>query len=247
VFVACANDDTGDLARRLRAQALLPSGPIGERQLAAIRAQVQPYASALRRWREGEPDARAFELDIDGVRLYGHLDRLHRNGALRIRLNELHGPAQIAHGLDWLVLSALEDPRPLAQLASFDGEADVRMRAPISPQHARDALAALLALRREGLREPLPIQARSAWLWYSAPRGDDNADAAAWKAAREQWFGAEKKWGEVDSAAVQLALRGRDPFLDDADGARFRALATRLFDAVVLGRVTSGDAVEACA
>jgi exodeoxyribonuclease V gamma subunit len=247
VFDACANDDTADLARRLRAQALLPSGPIGERQLAAIRAQVQPYASALRRWREGEPEARAFELDVDGVRLYGHLDRLYRNGALRIRLNELHGPAQIAHGLDWLVLSALDDPRPLAQLASFDGEASVRMRAPIAPQRAREALSALLALRREGLREPLPIQARSAWLWYSQPRGDASADAAAWKAAREQWFGAEKKWGEVDSAAVQLALRGRDPFLDEADGARFRALATRLFDAVVLGRVSSLDAVESFA
>lgn len=247
VFDARANDDTDDLAQRLRAQALLPSGPIGERQLAAFRAQVQPYASALRRWREGEPEARAFELDIDGVRLYGHLDRLYRNGALRIRLNELHGPAQIAHGLDWLVLSALEDPRPLAQLASFDGEAAVRMRAPISPQHARDALRTLLALRREGLREPLPIQARSAWLWYSAPRGDDNTDAAAWKTAREQWFGAERKWGEVDSAAVQLALRGRDPFLDDADGARFRALALRLFDAVVHGRTTSLHPVEAVA
>ena len=247
VFDACANDDTDDLARRLRARALLPSGPIGERQLAGIRAQVQPYASALRRWREGEPEARAFELDIDGVRLYGHLDRLYRNGALRIRLNELHGPAQIAHGLDWLVLSALDDPRPLAQLASFDGQADVRVRGSISPQHARKALSALLALRREGLREPLPIQARSAWLWYSAPRGDESADAAAWKAAREQWFGAEKKWGEVDSAAVQLALRGRDPFLDDADGARFRALASRLFDAVVHGRTTSLPLVEAAA
>jgi len=245
VFDACANDDTDDLARRLRARALLPSGPVGERQLAAIRAQVQPYATALRRWRESEPETRAFELDIDGVRLYGHLDQLYRNGALRVRLAELHGPAQIAHGLDWLVLSALGDKRPLAQLASFDGEAGVHERPPISPELAREALRALLALRREGLREPLPVQARSAWLWYAARQAGD--EPGGWKAAREQWTGGDKKWGEADSAAVQLALRARDPFLDETDGKRFRELATRLFDAVVHGRVTSPQAAEAMA
>jgi len=240
VFDACVNGDTAELARRLRARALLPSGALGERQLARIRGEVEPYAAALRRWREGEPETRAFDLDIDGVRLYGHLDRLYPHGALRLRLDTLHGPAQIAHGLDWLVLSALGDPRPLAQLAQWEDGPDVRLRPPITAAQARDALGALLALRREGLREPLPLQARSAWLWYAAPRANDAEAEAAWKAAREQWLGNERKWGEVDSAAVQLALRGRDPFnddLDDHDGARFRSLATRLFDAVVRGRV----------
>lgn len=239
VFDACANDDTSDLARRLRARAMLPSGPLGERQLAAIRAQVLPFATALRRWKDGEPQSRPFELDLDGVRLYGHLDRLYPHGALRIRLDELHGPAQISHGLDWLVLCALDDQRGLAQLAQWDEGPAVRMRDPIPAAQARSALRALLDLRREGLREPLPLQPRSAWLWYSAPRDDDAGEAAAWKAAREQWFGSDRSWGEVDSAAVQLALRGRDPFLDDADGVRYRALATRLFDAVVYGHATN--------
>ncbi|GAA5067526.1 exodeoxyribonuclease V subunit gamma [Lysobacter panacisoli] len=241
VFDACVEGDTDALARRLRARALLPSGPLGERQLAALVSEVQPYAAALRRWREGEAQTRAFELDLDGVRLYGHLDRLYPHGALRTRLDALHGPAQIAHGLDWLVLSALGDARPLAQLAQWEEGAAVRLREAASPERARAALRALLALRREGLREPLPVQARSAWLWYSAPRGDDAAEHAAWKAARQQWFGDDRRWGEVNNAAVQLALRGRDPFLDDADGARFRDLATRLFDAVVHAR-SGGDA-----
>lgn len=237
VFDACVEADTDGLARRLRARALLPSGPLGERQLAGVIAQVQPFATALRRWREGEAQTRAFELDVDGVRLYGHLDRLYPHGALRARLDALNGPAQIAHGLDWLVLSALGDARPLAQLAQWDDGADVRLRAPLPVPQARAALRELLALYREGMRQPLPLQARSAWRWYAAPRGDEASDHAAWKSAREQWFGSDRQWGEVNSAAVQLALRGRDPFLDDADGARFRELATRVFDAVVHGRV----------
>lgn len=239
VFDACVEGDTDGLDRRLRARALLPSGPLGERQLAAIQAQVQPYAAALRRWRQGDAETHAFDLDLGGVRLYGHLDRLYPNGALRTRLDTLNGTAQIAHGLDWLVSSALGDARPLAQLAHWDQGPAVRERPPLPAARAREALRALLALRAAGLREPLPVQARSAWLWYSAPCDDEAAEAAAWKAAREQWHGSERKWGEVNSAAVQLALRGRDPFRDEADGARFRELATRLFDAVVHGRVAA--------
>ena len=67
------------------------------------------------------------------------------------------------------------------------------------------------------------MQARSAWLWYDAPRDDESGEAAAWKAAREQWFGGRAAAGaKVNQAAAQLALRGRDPFLDELDGARFR-------------------------
>ena len=238
VFDACVEGETKDLAERLRARALLPSGPMGRRALNELLAQVQPYAAALRRWREGDAHTRAFELDLDGVTLFGHLDRLYPHGALRMRLDELHGPAQIAHGLDWLVLSALGDARPLAQLASWgDDGPDVRTRAPIPVPQARAALRELLVIRREGLREPLPLQARSAWRWYDTPRQDEAGRDAAWKAANEQWSGDDRRWGEVQSPALQLALRGRDPFLDDVDGARFRALATRLFDALVHGRV----------
>jgi exodeoxyribonuclease V gamma subunit len=201
---------------------------------------VTPFANALRAWRDGDAATRAFELDIDGVRLYGHLEGLYPRGALRSRLDALHGPAQIAHGLDWLVLSALDDPRPLAQLAQWDDGPGVRERAAIPAGRARAALRELLSLYREGQREPLPWQARSAWRWYDAPRDDDAAQLAAWKAAREQWFGSERTWGDANNAAVQLALRGRDPFageFDDPDGIRYRELATRLFDALVHGRV----------
>ena len=239
VFEACVAGETDDLAARLRARALLPSGPLGERQLAGLKAQVQPFATALREWREGEASTRAFELDLDGVRLYGHLDRLYPRGALRLRLDTLHGPAQIAHGLDWLVFSALGDTRPLAQLALWDDGPGVRERAALPVVQARAALRELIALYREGLREPLPIQARSAWRWYAAPRTDEVAELAAWKLAREQWAGSDRTWGDANNAAVQLALRGRDPFageFDDPDGVRFRELATRLFDALVQGQ-----------
>jgi exodeoxyribonuclease V gamma subunit len=124
----------------------------------------------------------------------------------------------------------------------------VRERAALSVVQARSALRELVALYREGLREPLPIQARSAWRWYAAPRTDEAAELAAWKLAREQWAGCDRTWGDANNAAVHLALRGRDPFageFDDPDGVRFRELATRLFDALVHGRdvdARTGDA-----
>ena len=245
VFDACVEGDADEPCRapaRARTAAVRAAG----------RAPVGGTAGGCRsrmRWRCGN-GARArrkrgaFELDLGGVRLYGHLDRLYPHGALRIRLDTLHGPSQIAHGLDWLVLSALGDPRPLAQLAQWDEGPEVRLRPPIPEAQARAALRELLTLYREGMREPLPMQARSAWLWYDAPRADESGEAAAWKAAREQWFGDDRRWGEVDQAAVQLALRGRDPFLDELDGARFRELSTRLFEAVVHGRASDVHAGE---
>src|SRR3970282_1370099 len=103
VFEACTRGEHERVHARLRAQALLPSGPLGARVLAGLLAQVQPYAEAFVRWRGDEqPSAQAVELDLDGVRLHGQLDQLYRHGLARFRYDQLHGPAQITHGLDWL-------------------------------------------------------------------------------------------------------------------------------------------------
>ena len=243
VLAAYVDGDTRDLYGRLRAKALLPSGPLGVSQLDVLLAEVRPYAEAFLRWRDGgasphRPEARlsesrAFELDLDGVRLHGRVDELYRGGLARFRFDTLHGPAQIAHGLDWLVLSALGDPRPLVQFAGTASEPGPHARAPIAADRAHAALRSLLSLRNDGLREPLPFLPRAGWLWYDAQANGKDG----WDKANEQWHGGERGWGEATTPAARLALRGRDPFADAQLGERFREIARSVFDAVVHGYV----------
>lgn len=235
--------DRERLQASLRARALLPTGPLGRRQLDALLGQVRPYADAFARWRDGEGQALPFELDLGGTQLRGRLDDVYAGGLARLRFDSLHGPSQIAHGLDWLVLSALGDPRPLAQFAHTAEGPGPHLRNALSPREAKAALRALLRLRDYGLRMPLPFLPRAGWLWYEAAAQDPNAwNKAGWNKAEAQWHGSARSWGEASSAAVRLALRGRDPFLDADSGEQFRDIAKLVFDAVVHGRDEGGDA-----
>jgi exodeoxyribonuclease V gamma subunit len=234
VFDACVRGDVASLHARLRAQALLPSGPLGERELATLRAQLQPYVAAFTHWRGDDHAARShtFELDLDGVRLHGRIGDVYRNGLARFRFDPLHGPSQISHGLDWLVLCALGEGRALAQFVDTAEPLPLR-REPVAVDAARAALRTLLALRRQGLREPLPFGARAGWAWFDAADDDKG-----WSAASKQWR-SDHGWSEGATASMQLALRGRDPFVDPLLGQRFRAIARTVFDAVVHGRDTA--------
>jgi exodeoxyribonuclease V gamma subunit len=244
VFDACVRGDVASLHARLRAQALLPSGPLGERELATLRARLQPYVEAFTHWRGDGHDAgsRTFELDLDGVRLHGRIGDLYRNGLARFRFDPLHGPSQISHGLDWLVLCALGEHIPLAQFVGTTEPLPLR-REPVGADAAQAALRTLLALRQQGLREPLPVGARAGWAWFAAVIENDDNDDKGWSAAGKQWR-SDHGWSEGATASAQLALRGRDPFVDPVSGQRFRAIARTVFDAVVHGRDTP-DALDA--
>ena len=224
------------LQAQLRARALLPSGPLGRRQLDSLLAEVRPYADAFAHWRQQQaPQSQRFELELEAGRLHGRVDDLYAAGLARLRFGKLHGPAQIAHGLDWLVLSALGDPRPLAQCAVAAGGVGPMLRAAADPAQARAALDALLRLRLHGLREPLPFLPRAGWLWYAAEaEGRD-----AWPQAALQWHGGSHSWSEAEASGARLALRGRDPFAGAGEAElaeEFRAIARLVFDAVVHAR-----------
>ena len=231
VFDACARGEHEGLHAHLRARAMLPSGPLGERQLTALLGEIKPYADAFVQWRgDEEPRSEPFELELDGVRLHGRVEQLYRNGLPRFRFDTLHGPVQITHGLDWLVLCALGQRPTLVQFHDTGNGPGPTPRPPVAAAAARDALRALLRLRLQGLSTPLPFAPRAGWLWYVA----DNKDKG-WDAAYKQWH-AERGFSEGDTDSARLALRGRDPFVDDELGLEFRAIAGIVFDAVVHGR-----------
>ncbi|MGH8062310.1 MAG: exodeoxyribonuclease V subunit gamma [Pseudoxanthomonas sp.] len=248
VFEACisGSNDDASLHRQLRARALLPSGPLGERQLKLLRAQMQPYADAFAQWRgDRVVESQAFELDLDGVRLHGRIEDIYGAGLPRFRYDKLHGPSQITHGLDWLVMSALGSGSSLFQFYDTGEGVGPIARDPADSEAARAALRALLRLRAQGLREPLPFGPRAGWLWYDGQRRLDAGEApranskTPWERARDQWH-AERGWSEGDTASARLALRGRDPFADEGLGEEFRAVAGIVFDAVVHGREGEG-------
>ena len=93
------------------------------------------------------------------------------------------------------------------------------------------ALRSLIALRREGLQQPLPFAPYSGWELF-ATRDDV---AIGLKKAAGKWRGNERGWAEGDIDAIRLALRGRDPFLDAASLHDFARISGIVFGAVTRG------------
>jgi len=219
---------------------------LGLRQLQVLRAKVQPYAEAFVHWRgPREAVSEAFELDLQGVRLHGRIHEVYDADLPRLRMDKLHGPSQILHGLDWLVMSALGRGSRLFQFHDTGAGPGPLSREPVDAERARAALAALLQLRAHGLREPLPFAPRAGWLYYE---GEQRLQAgeklranskSPWERAQDQWQ-ADRGYSESGTASARLALRGRNPFEDEALGEEFRAIARLVFDAVVHGRDGEG-------
>ena len=229
--------DAATLHATLRARGMLPSGPLGERALAQVVHEVQPYADAFARWRgDAQAESLALEVEVDGLRLHGRLDDVHPHGIARLRFGKPNGPASIRNGLDWLLATAAGVDLPFVEFHD-GGDAGIgpHPRPPLSRESAIDALHALVALRRDGLQRPLPFAPYSAWELFAA---DDVARGV--RNAANRWRGGERSWAEGDSEALRLALRGRDPF---ADAAALEAFSELAF--VIFGAVTAGEAMPA--
>jgi exodeoxyribonuclease V gamma subunit len=230
VFDAQVTGRTAQLARRLRAQGLLPGGEYGLGVLDEVVEDVRPYAELFTGWRgDAEPESQGFDLDLGGTRLHGRLAGVHAHGIARLRFGEPNGAMHVAHGLDWLVACALGRTTPLVQFVADEGRVVMLEREAIAPERAKAMLSMLLALREDGLLAPLPFGAYSGWAYYAggAEKG--------WAAALKKWS-PERGFAEGLQPAMRLALRGRDPFTDADAGAQFRTLAKRVFDAVLHAR-----------
>jgi exodeoxyribonuclease V gamma subunit len=237
VFAALLAGEEAGLAARLRARALLPSGPLGRRALEGLIEQTRPYAQAFGAWR-GDAAAQSprLEVELDGVTLHGRIGELYRHGIARTRLGKMSGVGAIRDGLDWLLASAAALPQPLVQ---FDdrGEDGVGpfVRAPLDPPQARAVLRMLLQLRSDGLRSPLPFAPASAWEYFNA----ETAELAS-KRAAAKWRGGERQWAEGSADSYRLALRGRDPFADPQALQQFANLSFAIYLAVTRGMIHPG-------
>ena len=165
-----------------------------------------------------------------------------RIGIARLRFGTPNGPSAIRHGLDWLLLRAAGADLPFDEFHETDAAGiGPHPRLPLSQAAAIDALRTLLALRREGLQQPLPFAPYSAWALFAAEDPARGVEKAA-----AQWRGnGNGGWAEGNGEAVRLALRGRDPFADAAALRAFAHTAGLVFGAVVHGHpapIGIGDA-----
>jgi len=227
--------DSEAMHASLRARGLLPSGPLGVRALQEVAREVAPYAGAFAHWRgAAQPGMLPLEVDIDGLRLHGRLADVLPQGIARVTMGKPGGRSAIRNGLDWLLATAAGIDTPLVEFHE-DKQHGVgpHPRKPVPREAARDALRALIGLRVEGLRRPLPFAPYSGWALFDA----DTPERGVQDAARK-WRGQERGWAEGDSHALRLALRGRDPFADAAALHEFARIT-----GIVFGSVTSGYAV----
>src|SRR5690606_31880496 len=103
-------------------------------------------------------------------------------------------------------------------------------RDPLSPDAARAALRRLLELREQGLREPLPFGPYSGWEFFRVEGWRQRV-----KEASKRWHGSPRSYAEGDAVATRLAMRGMDPFADDAHLLRFANVTMKIFSAVQTG------------
>ena len=222
------------MAAALRARGLLPAGPAGRRALDALVAEVAPYADAFARWRGADTATQLpLEIEIDGLRLHGRIDEVYADRVARLRIGAPNGPSAIRHGLDWLLLRAAGHDLPFDDFHETpDAGVGPFRRDPLGRDDAIAAVHTLLALRRDGLRQPLPFAPYSGWELFAA----DSAARGVAKAA-DKWRGrGDGGWAEGADDALRLALRGRDPFDDDAALREFARISGLVFGAVQRGQ-----------
>jgi exodeoxyribonuclease V gamma subunit len=229
-----------DLQARLLARGLLAPGADGWAVLQGVIEEVAPFAeAALQAGFRGPGEAHAFELPLQNDRLVGTLEQVHAQGVFRAALNPTgrHGGHALRHGLDWLVASVHGWSLHELFLERKGAPPRIVVREPLPPAQAREALSALLALRRRGVSLPLDFLPKSGHAWWLAAQRDPDD---ALEQAQKVWGGNEGDFGSPGEAraATLLALRGRDPFLDGDAEARdaFEYLSHCIFSAVEQGQ-----------
>ena len=212
----------------LRARGLLPSGPPGRLALAGVLEEVAPYAEAYAAWRgDAVATTLPLEVEVDGVRLHGHIGEVLPQGIARLRFGTPNGRSTVRNGLDWLLACAAGLPHPFEEFhQDEDRGVGPHRREWLSPQAAIEGLRTLLALREQGLCAPLPLAPYSSWALFE--KREEPAKALA--AAVGKWRGnGHGGWAEGQGEALRVALRGRDPFAGREAMREFARLAGIVF------------------
>ena len=210
-----ASEDT--LLDLARAGNEFPSGPLGEAALASEIRLLRAFAQGLRDDIGGAPPeshaaALEFEIKDETWRLEGAIGELRAGRLVRSRYDDARVSDYLAGWIAHLFLCATLQKAVATRWHSRDGIYTLQPY-----PGARERLAELMALYREGLRQPLHFFPKSAWAYVTGD-GDLGKAKAKWQNWKNPAF------GESHDPAYRLALRG----VPDALDGRFTELAERV-------------------
>jgi len=188
-----------------RAGGEYPAGAAGEAELARELERLRRFAAEVAEQRQGAPlpahvPRLDFTLGDEDWHLAAAFGDLRPQGQVRHRYDDTRPVDYLAGWLSHLALCAAPPAgvEPQTRLVSRDGRCRYR---PLPPAQARQHLAELLELYRQGLQQPLPFYPKSAWA-LAAPGGGYGKALAKWTG------GNRPAYGERADPAYRLALRG---------------------------------------
>lgn len=234
--------DDAELLSGLRSRALLPPGFAAEPVLHKTLSEVKLQATRFKRWRRGEARALPFELSLGRFVLQGSVDGLYPQGAARIAFGEMKGRHHCMHGLDALLLSALDAGIPLVEFAEIKaGRPLQRIRPGHDSSEAARQLTGLLELFVAGRKSALPFHP-DAGLVYARHK-----DVQATNFSEKAWDAASKVVPD-QNIWWTTAMRGQDPFIDHGEqpetfpaSAAFREISLQVFSACAPEFIGSGE------
>jgi exodeoxyribonuclease V gamma subunit len=219
----------------------LPPGALGTRLLTELGRQAEDLVrAAAPLWDEPAHDLTVSAALDDGTTVVGTVPGVRGTTLASVSFSRLAARHRAAAWVQLLALAVAYPERPWSSATlgkGGRGEPPARaVVAGIDPERARAVLADLVALRAEGLREPLPLFPKASERYVAdRPR---RTTRQAFDAARRSWSG---DYGDARDPAHVLVW-GRDRSLDDVAGAatgpgadaggestRFGELAVRLW------------------
>ncbi|MEZ0577249.1 exodeoxyribonuclease V subunit gamma [Nocardioides sp. MH1] len=235
---------------RERRRGVVPPGALGDRLLQKVAGRAKPLAREALAHTGSAP--RTVDVDVDlggGRRLRGTVPEVHGDLLVRVSYSRL-GPKHRLHSwIKLLALTASDADRPWRSLTIGRAEQaradlDVSRLAPLD-HRATDWLRELVAIRDQGLVEPLPLPLKTSLKYARARRTHTDASAALDRADFQSWrydgrFDGERLepehvlvWGD------KAALPGVGEPGEGEEPHRFGALAMRVWSPLLESEVGS--------
>ncbi len=224
-------DPDGVCAAEL-SRGLLPPGQLGRQALAKARTEAEAIAGAARAVADGP--RRSLEIDVslpDGRQVVGTVPDVVGDTIRSATFSRLKAKPKLRAWVHLVAAAASQPERPLSSVTIGRKNGAVRFELPpLCPGAALDRLVDLVALRDEGLCEPLPLFCATSERFASCERRgrpDPRADAAKY------WTSNFDHDNEDRDAEYLLVFGGERPFARVAEDPRFEQLARRLWEPIL--------------
>ena len=227
----------------------LPPGELGTLVLAEVLDDVEELVAASARFLTGTPESRDVDVTLshpalpDGTRVVGTVGGVHGEVAVRVEFSKLAAKQRVRAWVRLVALTAAQPDRRWRAVTvgrGARGGVAAAEAGPLDPARARGILADLVALHREGLREPLPLPTVAAHVYARTRSGGGSVDDALAEALRGWCEGRFPERDEAVYARVFGAAAGPEVLTASGTGGeptRFGDLALRLWRPLLAAEV----------